>query len=118
MIEDADADAALLVGELRRGGYELEAQRVDTRAGLEHALDTSWDLILCDYRMPGLDAPTALAVIRGRQIDTPCIIVSDTMGESMPRPPCDWALRISSARTRWHDSFRPSSVSFATPRGA
>jgi PAS domain S-box-containing protein len=31
--------------------------------------------------MPGLDAPTALAIVRGRQVDTPCIIVSGTVGE-------------------------------------
>jgi PAS domain S-box-containing protein len=81
MIEDSEDDAALLVRELRRAGYDPTAQRVDTVAGLERALDASWDIILCDYRMPGLDAPTALTVVRGRQVDTPCIIVSGTVGE-------------------------------------
>jgi two-component system, NtrC family, sensor kinase len=81
LIDDSDDDAALLLRELRRCGYDPISQRVDTVASLEKALDASWDIILCDYRMPTLDAPTAIAVVRGRQIDTPCIIVSGTVGE-------------------------------------
>jgi PAS domain S-box-containing protein len=81
MIEDSDDDAALLLRELRRAGYDPVAQRVDTVADLERALDESWDIILCDYRMPMLDALKALSVVRGRAIDTPCIIVSGTVGE-------------------------------------
>jgi PAS domain S-box-containing protein len=81
LIEDSDDDAALLVRELRRAGYEPVSRRVDTVAGLEQALDESWDVILSDYRMADLDAQTAVAVVRGRQIDTPFIIVSGSVGE-------------------------------------
>jgi PAS domain S-box-containing protein len=81
LIQDSDDDAALLVGELRRAGYEPTAERVDTIADLEQALDAHWNVIVCDYRMPGLDAPTAISVVRARKIDTPCIIVSDAAGE-------------------------------------
>ncbi len=81
LIEDNPDDAALLVRELRRAGYQPTAHRVDTLEDLHEALDSSWDVILCDYQMPGLDAPRALATIRGRHIETPCIIVSGTVGE-------------------------------------
>jgi PAS domain S-box-containing protein len=81
LVEDSADDAARLVRELRRGGYDPIWQRVDTVASLEHALDESWDVILCGYRMPGLDAPTAISVIRGSDIATPCIIVSGEVGE-------------------------------------
>jgi PAS domain S-box-containing protein len=81
LIQDSGGDADLLVRELRRAGYEPAAARVDTIAALEQALDTSWDVILCDYRLPGLDAPTAISVVRARMIDIPCIIVSDAMDE-------------------------------------
>jgi two-component sensor histidine kinase len=81
LIEDNDSDAKLLLRELRRGGYDPVAQRVDTKGDLESALDEPWDIILCDYGMPALDAPGALSVIRGRHIETPCIIVSGTIGE-------------------------------------
>jgi PAS domain S-box-containing protein len=81
LVEDSADDAALLVRELRRGGYDPAWQRVDTVVSLERALDASWDVILCDYRMPGLDAPQAISVVRSRTLDTPCIIVSGTVGE-------------------------------------
>jgi PAS domain S-box-containing protein len=81
LIEDSDDDAALLLRELHRAGYEPESRRVDTAPALEQALDASWDLILCDYRMPTLDALSAVTLVRGRQVDTPFIIVSGTVGE-------------------------------------
>ena len=81
LVEDNDDDAALLVREVGRAGYEPEARRVDTRAALEEALDEPWDVVLCDYRLPALDAPAAIAVVRSRQVDTPCIIVSGSVGE-------------------------------------
>jgi PAS domain S-box-containing protein len=81
LVDDSVDDAALLVRELRRGGYDPIWQRVDTVASLERALDASWDVILCDYQMQGLDAPTAISLVRGRDIATPCIIVSSDVGE-------------------------------------
>jgi two-component sensor histidine kinase len=81
LIEDSTADAALLVHELRRGGFEPLARRVDNKRDLGDALDEPWDLIICDYAMPAFDAPGALSVIRGRHIETPCIIVSGVLGE-------------------------------------
>ena len=81
VIEDSDDDAELLLRELRRVGYEPLSERVDTAPALTRALEASWDLIVCDFRMPTLDALTALALVRGRQIDTPFIIVSGTVGE-------------------------------------
>jgi PAS domain S-box-containing protein len=81
LIEDNPDDASLLLRELRKVGYEPDSRRVDVLKHLQEALDSSWDLILCDCQMPGLDAPMAVAAIRGRHIDTPCIIVSGTVGE-------------------------------------
>ncbi|PYX69659.1 MAG: hypothetical protein DMG72_20345 [Acidobacteria bacterium] len=61
---------ALLVGELRRGGYELTFERVDTGAGMTAALDKNqWDLVIRDYSMPHTefahDFNNALGVILG-----------------------------------------------------
>ncbi len=81
LIEDSDDDAELLVRELRRAGYDPKPERVETAAALSLALGTTWDVILCDFKMPTLDALTAVALVRGRQIDTPFIIVSGTVGE-------------------------------------
>src|SRR5260370_37936546 len=81
LVEDNEDDAALVARELRRAGYDLTLQRVDTRAGLEHALDAPWDVIVSDYRMPTLDAPTAISLVRSRDLNTPRITVSSTVGQ-------------------------------------
>lgn len=81
LVEDNADDADLLLHELRRAGYDPQARRVETRDALEQALQAPWDVILCDYRLPALDAPTTLAIIRDRQVNTPCIVVSGTVGE-------------------------------------
>lgn len=81
LIEDSDADAHLLLRELRRGGYDTVSQRVDTAAGLAEALASPWDVITCDWMLPGFGGLEALDMIREAAIDTPVIIVSGEVGE-------------------------------------
>jgi len=81
MVEDNPDDADLLLRELRKAGYDPHARRVETRSALEDALQADWDVILCDYSLPTLDAPTTLAIIHEQQVSTPCIVVSGTVGE-------------------------------------
>jgi two-component system cell cycle sensor histidine kinase/response regulator CckA len=81
-VEDREKDVELLVLELRRGGYDPVYERVDTREALASALDRQgWDVILCDYQMPRLSAPAALALSRDKKVDLPFIVVSGTIGE-------------------------------------
>ncbi len=82
IVEDSQDDAQLVVRELRRGGYEVEYQRVDTAASMETTLhNQSWDLIICDYSMPSFSAPKALELLKSTGRDIPFIIVSGTIGE-------------------------------------
>jgi PAS domain S-box-containing protein len=82
IVEDSEDDADLLVRELRRAGYELVYQRVDTAEGLHAALAGQvWDLVLADYSMPSFSGTQALAVVRSRGLDVPFIFVSGTIGE-------------------------------------
>jgi two-component system sensor histidine kinase DctS len=81
LIDDSPSDADLLLRTLDRGQYTVESRRVDSEAALSAALDESWDLVLCDWRMPGFGGPEALAVLRERAIDAPIIIVSSDLGE-------------------------------------
>ena len=81
-IEDNERDAALLFRELRRGGYDLSQERVETAEGLEAALRRGpWDLAISDYSMPRFSALDALSVLGRRAPDLPVIIVSGTIGE-------------------------------------
>jgi signal transduction histidine kinase len=82
LIEDNDLDAQLLVRELRRGGYDVAYERVETEAALDAALrQQGWDLVVSDFSMPELDAPRALAIFKEQQLDVPFVIVSGTVDE-------------------------------------
>src|SRR5579864_2118656 len=82
IVEDNERDAAMLMRELNRGGYELDTERVDTPEGLNAALDRQpWDIVFSDYSMPRFSAPAALSLVRERGFDMPFIIVSGTVGE-------------------------------------
>jgi two-component system cell cycle sensor histidine kinase/response regulator CckA len=82
IVEDSEDDAALVVRDLRRGGYEVLFERVDTSAAMSAALDKKeWDLVICDYSMPHFSGIEALKLLRAKDSDTPFIFVSGTMGE-------------------------------------
>ena len=81
LVEDSDDDAELVLRELKRSGFDVQVQRVQTAPALEAALREEHDVVLCDYTMPHLDAPTALEVVRRVSADLPFIVVSGTVGE-------------------------------------
>lgn len=82
IIEDSEDDARLLIQELRRTGYELDFERVETGPQMSEALDNgTWDLVISDYRLPSFNGPAALALLQARQIDLPFIVVSGAIGE-------------------------------------
>ena len=82
MIEDSEDDAVLLQRELRRGGYDVEFERVDLPSTLKSALDTQvWDLVVSDFSMPHFSGTDALRLLRAKGSDVPFIFVSGTMGE-------------------------------------
>jgi len=82
VVEDVENDAYLLLFELQRYGFQIQSERVETRGGLEAALDRqSWDLIISDFSMPHFSGPAALAVCHDRGVDVPFIIVSGTINE-------------------------------------
>lgn len=69
---------------LRRGGYAPDVHSVDTKDDFIKALEeTGWDLIICDYSMPGFDGLTALAILEENNIDIPFILVSGAIGEEL-----------------------------------
>ncbi|MDK2971636.1 MAG: two-component system, cell cycle sensor histidine kinase and response regulator CckA [Candidatus Sumerlaeota bacterium] len=83
LLEDSDADADLILSELRRAGYSVEAERVETDEDLRQALEQSWDILLADYTLPTFDAPRALALLRELELDLPVIVVSGSIGEQI-----------------------------------
>ncbi|MCG3117882.1 MAG: EAL domain-containing protein [Candidatus Manganitrophus sp. SA1] len=82
IIEDSEEDAELLLLALRRAGYELLYERVETPAAMDAALaKQAWDVIVSDYTMPNFSGPAALRQLKESGRDLPFIIVSGSIGE-------------------------------------
>lgn len=82
MVEDSENDAALLLDEIRRAGYEPMSERVQTAEELALAMSRhNWDVILSDYVMPQFSGPDALKLVREKNGDVPFIVISGVYGE-------------------------------------
>jgi two-component system, cell cycle sensor histidine kinase and response regulator CckA len=81
LIEDSESDAELLLIALRRSGYQVTHERVQTAPTLRRALERTWDVLLSDYAMPGFDGLDALRISKELAPDLPFIIISGTLGE-------------------------------------
>jgi signal transduction histidine kinase len=82
-VEDSDDDSALVMRELRRGGFDPTCERVDTQAAFRRALrEREWDVIISDYSLPSYNGLTALADKKAGGKDVPFILVSGTIGEA------------------------------------
>jgi PAS domain S-box-containing protein len=81
-IEDSEDDALLVLRELRRGGFNIIWERVETAEALRTALTSqTWDVIISDYHLPKFNASAALQIVREIGSDIPFIVVSGTIGE-------------------------------------
>ncbi len=82
LVEDCPHDAELLLRELGKGGFMVRHERVQTTKALRHALACQdWDAIISDFNLPGMNAITALNILRGSGQDIPFIVVSGRIGE-------------------------------------
>jgi len=82
LIEDNEADAGLLLRELKKSGYAPFLERVETPDALTVSLRSrAWDLIISDYNLPKFNGIEALAQVKETGLDVPFIIVSGFIGE-------------------------------------
>ncbi|QSQ21126.1 response regulator [Pyxidicoccus parkwayensis] len=82
VVEDNPDDEALVLLELRRGGFRPEALRVQTAEAMREALaGGAFDVILSDFSMPAFTALEALKVLQETGRDIPFIVVSGSIGE-------------------------------------
>ncbi|MGK7389207.1 MAG: PAS domain S-box protein [Candidatus Cyclobacteriaceae bacterium M2_1C_046] len=88
-IEDYEDDYSLLLRQIKKAGYEIEAKRVMDRINLIQALKEPWDAIICDNKLPGLNAFDALQLVRDINPDLPFIIVSGFLTDKEARRAMD-----------------------------
>jgi len=84
MVDDSEDDVLLIMREIAKGGNNPVYERVETAAAMKKALEEKkWDIILCDYKMPNFNVPSAIAVLKEANIDIPLIIVSGSISGDM-----------------------------------
>ncbi|MGC2235427.1 MAG: PAS domain S-box protein [Pyrinomonadaceae bacterium] len=106
-VEDQERDVALLSRHLRRAGYEIISERVETRETMKAALESrEWNIILCDYSMPTFNALAALALVKQMKLDVPFIIISGTVGE---------AVAVEAMRAGAHDYLMKDNLTRLAP---
>ena len=83
-IEDSPDDAELMLRLLKKAGFLVYSERIETAAEMRELLARQpWDVIVADYRLPNFDAPSALSVLHETGNDIPFIVVSGAIGEEV-----------------------------------
>ena len=82
IVEDSESDAQLIVYLLRKAGYEVVSEQVETAEQMRSALEKrTWDVVISDYSLPQFDGRAALELLKEKQQDIPFIVVSGAIGE-------------------------------------
>ncbi len=81
VVEDSDDDYEILLLALRRGGYALTSHCVRDGVHLAAALDEPWDLLTTDWLLPGFGGLQALEMVKLRNLELPCMVISGTPNE-------------------------------------
>lgn len=81
-LDDSPIDAELIEYRLKTGGVDCEITHVDNREKFEAALaGNEFEIILCDYNLPGFDGISALRIVREKQPVIPVMLISGSLNE-------------------------------------
>ncbi len=83
IVEDSEDDMLVMLEVLKSDGYQPIYKRVDTAADMKTALQECWDIVICDYLLPGFSAIAALELLQATGQDAPFIIVSGMIDEQI-----------------------------------
>src|SRR5438874_11639605 len=82
LVEDNSADIELVSRELRRGGFDLTIDVVETEEEFTARVrSNSYQVVLDDYNLPQWRGLEALNVLRNEKLDIPLILVSGALGD-------------------------------------
>ncbi|HWX22975.1 MAG TPA: PAS domain S-box protein [Candidatus Binatia bacterium] len=104
IIEDSVDDTFFIVHELRRGGFQVSFERVETAAAMQAALKRQdWQIIISDYFLPFFSGAAALKLYQQHDLDASFIIVSGAIGEEraveiIKAGAHDWVMKDNLAR--------------------
>ena len=82
IVEDDPTDAELVIRELRKGGFDPQFRRVDTREAFMNGLSEERpDVIIYDHNLPHFSSSEALQLTQQSELGIPFIIVSHAIGD-------------------------------------
>ena len=82
IVEDSKIEAKLTVNLLKKNGYNVVHERVETEEEMVKAIEEhKWDIVISDFQMPDFDGTRALEVFQRYNLDIPFILVSGKIGE-------------------------------------
>lgn len=81
-LEDSPRDAEIIHQRMEDEGLVFEITHVASRADFEAAVASGeFDIVLCDYNIPGYDGLAAMTHVRGRHPIMPVLLISGSLGE-------------------------------------
>ncbi len=84
VVEDSPADAELSIRELKKAGFDVNADLVQTAEQfIERVRSDAYDIILADYRLPNWTGMDALEHLQRERMDVPLILLTGALGEEM-----------------------------------
>jgi PAS domain S-box-containing protein len=84
VLSPLDAEADRIAQELRRAGYAVDSERVDSGLALRSALGRGrCDVIVSEWSLRHFSAPAAIEMVVRLGLDVPVVIVTGTFGEEM-----------------------------------
>ncbi len=82
ILEDSPHDLEICLLELKKGGFEVQADIVETRDAFLSRLNSGvYDIILSDYGLPTWNGSDAFYLVQTSGKDVPFIMVTGTLGE-------------------------------------
>ncbi|MCG2722712.1 MAG: PAS domain S-box protein [Thermodesulfovibrionales bacterium] len=82
LVEDSEDDAALILRELKQGGYSPVSERIESAQSMKELLhQKAWDIILSDFSMPRFSGFDALGILQQTGFDMPFILVTGAISE-------------------------------------
>jgi PAS domain S-box-containing protein len=82
LIEDDARDVELALAKLERANFNVTLTHVARRDELLDVLSQrAFDVILCDFQLPGFSGTEALEIVKAHTLDIPFIFLSGVLGE-------------------------------------
>ena len=82
IVEDSKIEAKFTANLLKKNGFIVVHDRVETEEEMVKALEEhKWDIVISDYQMPDFDGMRALKVFQRYELYIPFVLVSGKIGE-------------------------------------